>query len=122
VVLVRQYRDAAGSALLEIPAGTLNPGEAVEVCAHRELAEEIQYKAGRMITLFASYMSPGYSSEKIHTYLALDLTPAEGQADEDEFLDIVTMPLAEAIRLIGTGGIEDAKSISGLLYAEKYLG
>ena len=121
VILVRQYRRAAESSLLEIPAGTLNPGEEVESCARRELAEEINYAAGRMIKLFQSFMAPGYSTEIIHTFLAVDLTPTTGHADEDEFLEIVPTAFADALQMIKTGGIVDAKSISGLLYAERVL-
>lgn len=121
VILVRQYRGAAGGSLLEIPAGTRDPEEDVESCARRELGEEINYAAGRMIKLFQSFMAPGYSTEVIHTFLALDLTPTEGHTDEDEFLDIVPMPLSDALGLIKTGEIVDAKSISGLLYADRVL-
>ena len=119
VIFVRQWRQAAGGPLLEIPAGTLNLGEEPLACAHRELAEEINCAAGRMVFLFASFMAPGYTTEKIHTYAALDLTPKEGQTDEDEFLELVTLPLSNAIAKIRTGGIQDAKSISGLLMLEK---
>ena len=121
VILVRQYRGASGGFLLEIPAGTRDPEEDVEACARRELGEEINYAAGRMIKLFESFMAPGYSTELIHTFLALDLTPAEGHTDEDEFLEIVQMPLADALQKIKTGEIKDAKSISGLLYADRVL-
>lgn len=121
VILVRQYRGAAGGSLLEIPAGTRDPDEDVEACARRELGEEINYAAGRMIKLFQSFMAPGYSTEVIHTFLALDLTPAEGHTDEDEFLEIAPMPLADALGRIKTGEIVDAKSISGLLYADRVL-
>lgn len=121
VILVRQYRGAAGGLLLEIPAGTRNPDEEWEACAQRELAEEVNYAAGRMIKLFQSFMAPGYSTEVIHTFLALDLTPTEGHTDEDEFLERVPMPLAEALDKIKTGEIHDAKSISGLLYADRVL-
>jgi len=121
VILVRQYRGAAGESLLEIPAGTRDPEEQVEACARRELAEEINYAAGRMIKLFQSFMAPGYSTEVIHTFLALDLTPAEGSTDEDEFLELVQMPLTEALDKIKTGEIHDAKSIGGLLYADRVL-
>ena len=121
VVLVRQYRRAAADALLEIPAGTRDPDEDIELCARRELAEEVNYQAGRMIKLFHAYMAPGYSTEVIHTFLALDLTPTEGHTDEDEFLEIVTLPLADAIAKIGTGEIVDSKSIGGLLFVERLL-
>lgn len=121
VILVRQYRGAAVSSLLEIPAGTRDPNEEVEDCARRELAEEINYAAGRMIKLFQSFMAPGYSTEVIHTFLALDLTPTAGHTDEDEFLEIVQMPLADALGMIKSGEIVDAKSISGLLFADCVL-
>jgi len=121
VILVRQYRRAAEGSLLEIPAGTLDPNEEVETCAKRELAEEINYAAGRMIKLFQSFMAPGYSTEVIHTFLALDLTKAEGHTDEDEFLEILPTPFADALNMIKTGEIIDAKSISGLLCAERIL-
>lgn len=121
VILVRQYRLAAGRSLLEIPAGTLDPNEEVEACAKRELAEEINYAAGRMMKLFQSFMAPGYSTEIIHTFLALNLTKAEGHTDEDEFLEILPTPFADALNMIKTGEIIDAKSISGLLYAERIL-
>lgn len=121
VVLVRQDRLAAGARLLEIPAGTLDPDEKIEACAHRELAEEIQYKAGRMIKLCSFFTAPGYTTEKIHTFLALDLTPCQGHGDDDEFIEIVTMPLHQAIQMISSGEIEDAKTIAGLLTAQNYL-
>ena len=121
VILVRQYRRAAGGLLLEIPAGTRDHEEPWEDCARRELAEEINYQPGRLVKLFHSYQSPGYCTEVIHTFLALDLTPAEGHTDEDEFLEIVPMPFAEAIEKIKTGEIVDAKTISGLLFAARLL-
>ncbi len=121
VILVRQYRRAAEGRLLEIPAGTLDPNEEVQACARRELAEEINYAAARMIPLFQSFMAPGYSTEIIHTFLALDLTKTDGHTDEDEFLEVLPTPFAEALNMIKTGAIVDAKSISGLLYAERVL-
>ena len=121
VILVRQYRRAAAGTLLEIPAGTRDHDEDVEQCARRELAEETKFAAGRMIKMFQSYVAPGYSTELIHTYLALDLTATEGQTDEDEFLELVTLPLSEAIAKISAGEIIDSKTISGLLFAERLL-
>src|SRR5580704_10081654 len=88
VIMVRQYRSAAGGPLLEIPAGTLDPDEEVEECARRELAEEINYAAGGMVTLYATFQAPGYSTEVIHSCLAYNLEPVEGEADEDEFIEI----------------------------------
>lgn len=121
VILVRQYRRAAAGSLLEIPAGTRDPDEDIELCARRELAEEINYQAGRMIKLFHSYQAPGYSTEVIHTFLALDLTPVEGHTDEDEFLEIVPTPFADALEMVKSGEIVDSKTISGLLFVERLL-
>lgn len=121
VIMVRQYRAAAGGVLLEIPAGTLDPDEDVEVCARRELAEEINYEPSTMVKLYSTYQAPGYSTEVIHSFLAYGLEPVEGETDEDEFIEIVTLPLTEAIAKIGQGEIRDCKSVAGLLYAEKIL-
>ncbi len=121
VVLVRQWRPPAQSALLEIPAGTREEGEDPETCARRELGEEVNFAAGRMTKLCEMFMAPGYSTELIHLYLAQDLASMQGTPDDDEFLDIVTLPLAEAIAKINTGEIRDAKSISGLLLAARAL-
>jgi len=121
VILVRQFRRAAGGVLLEIPAGTREYEEDLELCARRELAEEINYEPRCLMKLFHSYVAPGYSTEVIHTFLALDLAPTEGHTDEDEFLEIVTLPLTEAIGKIRTGEIIDSKTISGLLFVERLL-
>ena len=122
VVLVRQHRTPAAAALLEIPAGTREEGEDVELTARRELGEETGMAAGRMVKLFHSYMAPGYSTEVIHTFLALDLVPASGfTADDDENLELVEMSLSDAVEQIRMGAIVDAKSIGGLLYAERIL-
>ena len=121
VVLVRQFRRPAAASLLEIPAGTRDAQEDIELCARRELAEEVNLSAGRMVKLFHSYVAPGYSTEVIHTFLALDLTHSEGKTDEDEFLEIVRLPLDEALTKIGNGEIVDSKSISALLFVARLL-
>jgi ADP-ribose pyrophosphatase len=121
VMLVRQWRTPTQSALLEIPAGTREEGEDPDACAHRELGEEVNFAAGRMTKLCEMFMAPGYSTELIHLYLAQDLTPMQGTPDDDEFLDIITLPLSEAINKIAAGEIRDAKSISGLLLAARVL-
>lgn len=121
VVMVRQYRQAAGEVLLEIPAGTSEPGEEPHECADRELQEETGYKAGKITEMFSSYLAPGYSSEMLHTFLAEDLTKVESRSDEDEFLEVVEIPLDDAVDLIRTGGIKDAKTICGLLMAQRIV-
>lgn len=121
VVLVRQWRTPTASALLEIPAGTREHGEDPLDCAHRELGEEVNFASARMTKLCEMYMAPGYSTELIHLYLAQELSPMQGTPDDDEFLDIETLPLREAIERIASGEIRDAKSISGLLLAARAL-
>jgi ADP-ribose pyrophosphatase len=117
VVLVRQWRHAIGAATLEIPAGTLTPGEPPEVCAARELAEEAGYRPGRLDLLASVGLAPGYSSEIIHIYLAEDLQPAQGRQDEDERVAAEPLPLAEAARRCLAGEIVDAKTVVGVLLA-----
>ena len=119
VVLIRQWRYAAGGALLEIPAGTLEPGESPDVCAARELAEEIGCRAECLRPLGAFFLAPGYSSEKIHLFLATGLQPATAQPDADENIERVDVPLAEAVAMVGDGRIQDAKTIAGVLLASR---
>jgi len=115
VVLVRQYRHAVGKILMEIPAGTMHPQETPEECAQRELREEVWCSAGRLEKLASFYLAPGYSTELLHLFLATDLTPAKGEQDEDELLEITTLPLTDALAAIERGDIQDAKTIVGLL-------
>ena len=122
VLLVRQFRSAVGEALLEIPAGTLEQGETPEACAARELEEETGYRAGRLEPLFSSYLAPGYSSEMLHTFLALDLERTTPHTDSDELVAVETISLREAPRMIRSGLIRDAKTICGLLLAASRLG
>jgi ADP-ribose pyrophosphatase len=124
VLLVRQFRPAVGVELLELPAGTREPGETPLACARRELAEEVGRAANRWEPLLAFYPSPGVLSEELHLFLAEDLHPAGGapavQQDEED-LRVEVMPLEEAYRRIGTGGIRDAKSIIGITVARDRL-
>jgi ADP-ribose pyrophosphatase len=121
VVMVKQYRQPTGEVLIEIPAGTLDSGEDAEACARRELVEEIGYSAGKLTLMFSTYLSPGYSNEMLHTFLAEDLTPAQAPSDEDEFLEVITVNLDEAARMIQTGEIRDAKTVCGLLMAQRIV-
>jgi len=122
VVMVRQFRQAAGEALLEIPAGTLDSGEEPLDCASRELQEEIGYKPGKLTLMFRSYLAPGYSSEMLHTYLAEELSPVSLECDHDEFLEVVEVRLPHAVDMIASGEIKDAKTICGVLMAQRMLG
>ena len=121
VVLVRQYRHALKNYIWEIPAGTLDPGEPVLDCARRELAEEAGYTASEWQKLGEITPVPGYSDERIHLFLATELTAANQHLDADEVLAAHRVPLANAIAMIGTGEIQDAKSICGLLLAQHRL-
>ncbi|MDI3340840.1 MAG: NUDIX hydrolase [Sphaerobacter sp.] len=119
LVLVRQYRHAVGRTLLEIPAGTREPGEDAEACAHRELAEETGYRAGELRELVRFYVSPGWADEELIVYLADDLEPGSAHPAEDERLSLVEVRPEEVGRLIRQGQIADSKTIVALL---AYLG
>ena len=121
IVMVRQFRQAAGESLLEIPAGTLETGEDPDDCARREMMEETGYLPNNLRLMFKSYLAPGYSSEMLHTYLATDLTVFTADSDEDEFLEVVIVPLVKAVEMISSGEIKDAKTICGVLMAQKLL-
>jgi ADP-ribose pyrophosphatase len=121
VWFVRQYRHSCGKMMLELPAGTLEPGETPEACAVRECREEIGMSPGRINRLGGFYLAPGYSSEYLHLYLVGALTPAPLEPDADEDLQIKKVPLTGLARLVESGMVEDAKSLAGLLLARKSL-
>ncbi len=114
VILIKQFRHATGGFIYEIPAGKLNPGEQPLRCAERELEEEIGYRAGRFDLLSSIYTAPGFTDEIIHVYRGTELTKGRQQLDRDEVLEVVEMPLAQAIQMIQRGDIQDAKTIVGL--------
>lgn len=121
VLLVQQYRLPAGRALLEVPAGGLDPGETPEEAAQRELREETGQRAAELRRLGGFYVSPGYCTEFIHVFLARGLSPSPRRGDDDEEIVVRRLPLAEALGLVYSGQITDAKSIVGLLLAAKVL-
>jgi len=116
IILVKQYRHPVGEILLEIPAGTLRPGEDPMSCAERELEEETGYKAGKIRHLLTIYPSPGYSSEKLYIYLAEDLERSRQSLEVDEDISVVEMSLDEIMDRIRGGVIKDAKTIAAILY------
>lgn len=122
VLLIRQYRQAVGEVLLEIPAGTLESGELPDACASRELEEETGYRADRLKRLFSQYLAPGYSQEVLHVYLAEELKQTTQQTEEDEHLELAPFPLDAVPALIEQGEIKDAKTIAGLLMTLRRLG
>ncbi len=115
VCLVENYRHALGRTLLELPAGTLNPGEAPETAAARELEEETGYRAGRFRKIAQFYPSPGFLTELMHLYVAEDLRPGTMRLDPGEQIKPVVMAYAEALRMAVSGAIEDGKTLVGLL-------
>jgi len=114
VVLIKQFRHAAGGFIYEIPAGKLHPGEDPMHCAARELEEEIGYVAGRLELLTSILTAPGFTDEVIHIYKATGLTAGRQQLDRDEILEVLEISLEEAIKMIKAGTIRDAKTIVGL--------
>ena len=115
VRMVRQYRSAIREFLLELPAGTLEPGEPPEQAAPRELAEETGDRAAHWQRLTGFYTVPGICNEYIHLFLATGLTPGQTNREADEFLEVVTLPLDQALAMVRSGEIRDAKTIIGLL-------
>jgi ADP-ribose pyrophosphatase len=122
LALVRQWRHATGQALLEIPAGTLEPDEPPAETARRELAEECDLAAARWVAGPRFYTAPGFCDELMHVYLATDLTDAPGRADPDEQLDASWMTLDDALEAIDDGRILDAKSLAAIGWLARRLG
>jgi ADP-ribose pyrophosphatase len=122
VALVRQYRHAAGEYLLEIPAGSLEKDELPEIGALRELEEEIGVTAKKIEKLTEFYVSPGFLTEKMHVYLATELTETDQNLDEDEIITIEKLSFPEVLKKIKNGEIQDAKTIVGLIFAGERLG
>jgi len=121
ILLVRQFRYAAQGFIYEVPAGTLNAGEAPEACAAREVQEEVGHQAGRLEHLASIYTTPGFTDEVIHLYIGRDLTPVPQQLDHDEVLTVERLRFAEAIAMIRDGRLVDSKSICALLLAQDRL-
>ena len=115
LILVRQYRRAVDSVLLEIPAGTREQGEDAEACAKREVREETGYAARNVEKLGGFYSAPGFCTEFLDCYLMTELVDDPSQADDDENIEIERLTADEALEAIWKGEIRDAKSISGIL-------
>lgn len=122
VLLIRQYRHAADGFILEVPAGKLEPDESPETCAARELEEEAGRRAGRLEPLGWIFTTPGFTDERIHLFAAFDLEPVPPRPEESELIEVIEMPLEEALELIWRGELRDAKSALALLHAARHLG
>ncbi|MCS6995066.1 MAG: NUDIX hydrolase [Anaerolineales bacterium] len=118
---VRQYRHAAQVELLELPAGTLEPGEPPAEAAAREIREEIGMEAQHLEEIGAFYLAPGYSTELMHVFLARGLKHNPLEADADEFLSVETLSVAEAFQQAERGALQDAKTLAALLLAKQHL-
>ncbi len=117
LVLVRVFRHAAGGWMVEAPAGTLEPGEAPEACAARELTEETGWRAGRLRALGSWYPSPGLFDETMHLFHATGLTPAGRAPEEDELVEPLVLTPAEAAAAVRDGTIRDGKTLLALFLA-----
>jgi len=115
VVLVRQYRHATGTRLLEICAGGLKPGEDPLEAARRELEEETGYLAGKLVERARFWTTPGFTTEFMYLYEATDLVKTQTNPDADEIIDVEIATREDSLRMIDDGRIQDAKSILGLL-------
>ena len=122
IALVRQYRHPTVKYLLEAPAGRLDEGEIPQEAAARELEEELGLIAGRLEKLSEFFVSPGFCEEKMWVFLATDLSESEQRLEDDEIIEIVRMPFTQALSMITTGEIEDAKTIIGVMLAAPRVG
>ncbi len=115
LLLVTQYRHAAGRRLLELPAGTLEKGEEPEAAVARELQEEVGQRPGKIEPMGGLYVAPGYTTEFIHLFVCSELEPSRLDADEDEDIEVEVVSVGEALAAIDSGEICDAKSVIGIL-------
>ena len=121
ILFVRQYRHAAATELLELPAGTLNPDEQPETCARREIREETGFAAEKMDKLGEFFLAPGYSTEYMLVYLATQLHEAPLPGDQDEIITLQRIPIEKAYVMALNGELGDGKSLAALLLAQPWL-
>ena len=121
VLLIRQFRHAAGGTIWEVPAGKLD-GDTPEVCAVKELEEEAGRRAGRLERLGSIWTTPGFTDEVIHLFAAFDLEPIPQRLESDEVIEVVPTPIGEALELIWSGELRDAKSAIALIHAARRIG
>jgi len=121
VVLLRQYRYAAGGEIWEIPAGKLAEGEDPEACALRELEEEAGVRAGVIRSLTTILTTPGFCDERLHLFLATELEETDASHEDSEFIERREVPVSRALEMVESGRIEDAKSVAALLFAARFV-
>lgn len=119
VILERQYRHAAGQFLLELPAGRVEPGEATLAAAKREMIEETGYRAKRWTLLTKYFASPGFLGEWMQIYLARDIRDGHAQPEDDEQIEVIRMPLSQALALASQNKIHDGKTLIGLMLYDR---
>jgi ADP-ribose pyrophosphatase len=117
ILLIRQYRYAAGGRVWEVPAGRLDQGEDPEACARRELLEETGAVAGRLERLTTIYTTPGFTDERIHIFAAWDISmTGQSRRDRDEFMEVTSLPLSRVLGMARDGEITDGKTLVAVLY------
>ncbi|WFO75517.1 NUDIX hydrolase [Desulfurococcaceae archaeon MEX13E-LK6-19] len=121
IVLVYQYRAPIRKWIYEVPAGVVEPGEDIEEAAKRELLEETGYIPRRLEKVFHLYLAPGYSTEKIHAFIATELERREPQPEAYEVIKIVELPLDKVIEMIKNKEIEDSKTVALILYYYNFI-
>ncbi len=121
LLLIRQFRPAAGGMVLEIPAGRLEPGEAPSACAARELEEEAGWRAGRLAKLGETLSAIGFCDERVHLFAAFELTPVAAVPEADEFIELLPLTLDAALALLHDGTLVDAKTQLALLLYQRSL-
>jgi ADP-ribose pyrophosphatase len=120
VIMIRQFRHAADGYVWEIPAGRLDPGEAPEACARRELEEEAGVRAASLERLTTIFTTPGFTDERIHLFLATGLTDGTARREADEFVEVRELPWSDIMRLARQGEITDGKTLISLLLVEAF--
>lgn len=119
LVLIRQFRKPVEEEIVEICAGLVDPGETLEQAAKRELHEETGYIAGKLEKILSAYATPGYSTEMIHYFIAADLRMDKQRNEEDEQIEVLLLPIGEALQKIKSGVIKDNKTIIGIMLANE---
>lgn len=122
VLLIRQFRHAAGGMVIEVPAGKLDGSEDPAVCARRELEEEAGQRAGRLERLGEIWTTPGFTDERIHLFAAFDLEPVAQRLEDDEVIELLQVGFDRALEMIWSGEVRDAKSAMALLHAAHRTG